>query len=385
MQTSISKVFPILAFAIFSSTLGMGIISPILPIYAEELGATGVWLGLIFSGFAFARTVVIPFIGRISDLKGRKPILALGLLSFAIFSLGYVWSDNLPGLIVVRFLHGIGSGLVGPIAQACIGDLAPPGQEGRWMGYFSAAMITGFGFGPLMGGTLSEHLGTDAAFYAMGGLNLLAFLGVVFLFPGITPAHREAAAAHAAPLREMLASRRVWGVCIVMAGVSAGRGVMITFLPLFGSIDLGLSPSLVGLALTTQIIAGSLFQVISGRLADRFDRRAIVVMSGLFLMAGLSLIPASGNFWTLFAFGLLFSIGDSGILPATSAIAVEDGRRFGMGTAMGLWNMAMGAGMSLGPILVGLVTDCLGVAFAFYFTAAFMLVCTGLFYLLTRR
>jgi MFS family permease len=385
MQTVIRKVFPILAFAIFSSMLGMGVIAPILPIYAEELGATGVWLGLIFSGFALARTVIIPFVGRLSDLKGRKPILALGLLSFAIISLGYVWSDNLAGLIVVRLLHGIGSGLVGPIAQACVGDLSPPGQEGRWMGYFSAAMVTGFGFGPLMGGTLAEHLGTDAAFFAMGGLNLLAFLGVVLFFPGSASSQRDAGAVPAAPIRDMLASRRIWGVCIIMAGVSAGRGMMITFLPLFGSVDLGLSSSLVGVLLTTQIISGSLFQVISGRLADRYDRRAIVVLAGLFLMAGLSLVPASLNFWMLFVFGLMFSIGDSGILPATSAIAVEDGRRFGMGAAMGLWNMAMGAGMSVGPILAGLVADSLGVDFAFYFTAAFMLVCTGLFSLLTRR
>jgi MFS family permease len=160
---------------------------------------------------------------------------------------------------------------------------------------------------------------------------------------------------------------------------------MITFVPLFGSADLGLSASLVGVLLTTQIIAGSLFQVISGRLADRYDRRAIVVLAGLFLIAGLSLVPASLNFWMLFVFGLMFSIGDSGIFPATSAIAVEDGRRFGMGAAMGLWNMAMGAGMSVGPIMAGLVADSLGMDFAFYFTAAFMLVCTGLFSLLTRR
>ena len=67
----IRKVFPVLALSIFSSMLGVGIISPLLPLYAENLGATGIWLGVIFSSFSITRAVFMPFIGKLSDRWGR--------------------------------------------------------------------------------------------------------------------------------------------------------------------------------------------------------------------------------------------------------------------------------------------------------------------------
>ena len=118
MQYIIKKIFPILALSIFSSMLGIGIISPILPLYAENLGATGVWLGVIVAGFSISRTVIVPFAGRLSDLKGRKLLLAIGLLAYTIISIGYIWADSIASLVLIRLLHGIGAGLVGPIAQA---------------------------------------------------------------------------------------------------------------------------------------------------------------------------------------------------------------------------------------------------------------------------
>jgi len=71
----IKKTFPILALSVFSSMLGVGIISPLLPLYAENLGATGIWLGIIFSSFSISRTVFMPIIGRLSDRRGRKIFL----------------------------------------------------------------------------------------------------------------------------------------------------------------------------------------------------------------------------------------------------------------------------------------------------------------------
>ena len=92
----IKKAFPILALSLFSSMLGVGIIAPLLPLYADKLGANGLWLGIIFGGFAFSRTIIMPFVGRLSDRKGRKLSLSIGLISYAIISLFYIWVENAP-------------------------------------------------------------------------------------------------------------------------------------------------------------------------------------------------------------------------------------------------------------------------------------------------
>lgn len=76
----IKRVFPILAISIFCCMLGSGIVVPLLPLYAESLGATGFWLGVIFAGFPISRALVTPFFGRLSDRSGRKPFISVGLL-----------------------------------------------------------------------------------------------------------------------------------------------------------------------------------------------------------------------------------------------------------------------------------------------------------------
>ena len=172
----IKKVFPILALCVFSSTLGLGIVSPLLPLYAKDMGATGIWLGIIVATYALSNSAATPFVGRLSDRRGRKLLIATGLLAYSIISLGYIWAGNLHQLALVRLIHGTAGAMVLPVAMAYVGDLSPDGEEGKWMGYAQAAFFSGFGLGPLMGGTLTDHFGITATFFSMGCLNLLAFL-----------------------------------------------------------------------------------------------------------------------------------------------------------------------------------------------------------------
>ena len=153
----IKKVFPILALSIFSSLLGSGIIAPLLPLYADSLGASGVWLGAIFAGFAVSSTISTPIFSKLSDRQGRKRYISTGLFFFGVTSVGFIWASSVYELTLIRFLQGIAGGMIIPIARAYIGDLAPEGEEGKWMGYSNAAFFAGFGVGPLLGGVLAER------------------------------------------------------------------------------------------------------------------------------------------------------------------------------------------------------------------------------------
>lgn len=278
----IKKVFPILALSIFSSMLGVGIIVPLLPLYAVNLGATGIWLGVIFGGFFASRIMLMPIIGRLSDRSGRKLFLCSGLLIYSIVSLGYIWADSVSQLTAIRLLHGAASGMIIPIAQAYIGEIAPKGEEGKWMGYFNAAFFSGFGFGPLMGGVLSDHFGMNVAFSTMGGLNLLAFLLAALFLPEIR--RRKMAANPHLSFREMSTSGMVKGLFAFRLGDALGRGGFATFLPIFAAMYVGLSPSLIGALLAVNILLMSLLQVYAGSIADRFNRLALVSRKRLNLL-----------------------------------------------------------------------------------------------------
>ena len=75
------QIFNVLFISIFAAMMGLGIVSPIMPVFAEDLGASGIWLGIIFSGFSLSRGVFMPIVGNLSDKNGRKKYIVTGLLA----------------------------------------------------------------------------------------------------------------------------------------------------------------------------------------------------------------------------------------------------------------------------------------------------------------
>jgi len=377
----IKKVFPILALSIFSAMLGVGIIAPLLPLYADSLGATGIWLGVIFAGFSISRAIFMPIIGRLSDRDGRKRFICTGLLIYSIISLGYIWADTILQLTLVRLIQGAAAGMIIPIAQAYVGDIAPEGEEGKWMGYFNAAFFTGFGFGPLMGGILTDHFGMNAAFFTMGGLNLLAFLVTARFIP---ETRQRKAVRPRLSFKETSTSGMVKGLFSFRLGYSTGRGAFATFLPIFAAACIDLSPTLIGVLLAINILLTSLLQVYSGNIADRFNRRVLVALGSLINLIFLALIPFTRNFWQLLGLCIFGGLGGAISMPASSALTIEEGRKFGMGSTIAIFTMAMSIGMAIGPILGGIIVDYININSVFYFAAATGLLGTILFSWFTR-
>ncbi|MFC1964021.1 MFS transporter [Chloroflexota bacterium] len=371
------KSFPVLALSIFSSLLGVGIVAPLLPLYAEEMGASGLWLGMIFGGFSISRALVMPVVGRLSDRLGRKSILATGLFFYAALSLGFIWTDTVVELSLVRLLQGVTGGMIIPIAQAYVGDIAPRGEEGRWMGYFQAIFFTGFGFGPLMGGILTDHFGMNAAFVTMAALNFLAFLGVTLFLPEVA-GHKQVIPARSS-LKEVAGSNGIRALFSFRMAFSFGRGIFATFMPVYAGIYLGLATSLIGVLLAVEILLMAFLQVWGGHLADRLSRRGLVILGSMVNVAFMVLIPASHSFWALLGVSVLGGLGGAVSVPAASALMVEEGRRFGMGFAMAIFAMAFSIGMAIGPLLAGVIADVADISTVFYFGALLGLLGTGLF------
>ena len=378
----IKRAFPVLALSIFSSMLGVGIIAPLLPLYAENMGATGIWIGMIFAGFSISRAAIMPVVGRLSDRWGRKLFLSIGLLSYSIISLAYIWANSVSQLTLVRLIHGVSAGMIMPIAQAYVGDISPEGEEGTWMGYFNAAFFTGFGVGPLMGGALTDHFGMSVAFCTMAGLNLLAFLIVAFFLPEIR--QRKMRASQQPSFKEMGTSAMIKGLFSFRLAFSMGRGAFATFLPIFAGIYIGLSPTLIGIMLAVNILLMSLLQIYGGNIADRFNRRMLVVVGSLINLTYLALIPLGGNFWQLLGICALGGVGGAIAMPAASALTVEEGRKFGMGSTMAIFAMAFSIGMAIAPLLSGVIADVANINSVFYFGASMGLVGTSLFIWFTK-
>jgi len=361
--------------------LGSGIVVPLLPLYADSLGASGLWLGIIFASFPISRILITPIFARLSDRKGRKIFIAGGLLAYGVISFGYIIVTTVPQLVLLRLFHGIAGALILPIAQAYVGDLSPPGEEGRWMGYANAAFFSGFGIGPLMGGVLTEHAGVDIAFIAMGGLSLLAFIITTIFLPEI--GSRRTVDSYPS-IRDISRSRMMGGLFSFRLALTLGRGTFFIFLPILAVNRLGISPSLVGILLAAHILLVSLLGIPSGRIADRLNRRLLVVCGCIVSFVFLIAVPNGDNFGLLLALALMGSLGSAIAVPAASALVVEEGRTYGMGSSMAVFSMAFGIGMVVGPIAGGAIADFAGLNSAFYFGAGATLAGAGLFIWLSK-
>ncbi len=177
-------IFITLFFIIFTTVTGVGIVVPLLPIYAHDLGAAGIYVAMIFGAFSISRTFLLPLFGRLSDQKGRKPFIMAGLFTYVLVSLAFVWSESVEGLIFIRFIQGAGSAMIMPVVQAYVGEITPEGTEGYSMGLFNLSMFLSLSLGPLMGGTILDLWSMDGAFICMAGLSLTGLvLCLIFLPP----------------------------------------------------------------------------------------------------------------------------------------------------------------------------------------------------------
>ena len=180
-NTNTRAVLVVLYLSMFLVVAGVGIITPLFPFFAKEIGANSFQLGLLIAVYSLAQAIAAPLWGRLSDRLGRKPILVVGLIGYAASFFMLIWSPNFQILLVARLIGGFVSASAFPTAQAYIVDLVPDEKRGHAMANMGAAANLGFLLGPSLGGILAVF-GIRQAF-AVGGLIILATagLGAAFL------------------------------------------------------------------------------------------------------------------------------------------------------------------------------------------------------------
>lgn len=352
--------------------VGMGIIWPIMPLYAIQLGAGGTELGFIIAAFNLARSVFNPVVGRLSDRLGRKPFMLTGLFCYALLSVAYIQSTSVAGLIAVRFAHGLAAVCVAPVAMAVVAEIAPPRRLGIYMGTLSMALMLGVGAGPLLGGIIKDWLGTDAAFLTMGGLALVTSVGILAFVPSLARKAGETVTPSSPMMQTLRQSRILQTVFSIRFFSAVGQGAVYTFLPLYG-VAIGISSTQVGILLGVNVLLIAFLQRPGGRLADH--TRPVALMVGGIVLSGLAVagMPLVQNFSGALVMNILMGVANGVAVPAALVLAGREGARVGMGSVMGLFDAALSLGFIVSPILLGMVHDAFGIEAIFYVGGAIIL------------
>ncbi|TET86560.1 MAG: MFS transporter [Desulfobacteraceae bacterium] len=354
------KIFTTLFLAIFVTTLGVGLVVPLLPVYAHELGAGAFQVGLVFAAFSLTRSMFVPYFGKLSDKKGKKPLLTTGLFIFFFLSILYTYSKNIETLILLRLGQGFASAMVLPVAQAYIGIMTPPQKEGRVMGLFNISLYGGLSIGPLLGGVVKDWFSINASFLSMGALCLFGFVLCLLFLPreDVLQKSNPSGSGKPKPYLAIVKTPAIFSIFTFRICFTTCIGIIWTFLPLFANTMLDLSSSAIGFVIMINVFIAGLLQAPMGYIADRFSKKVMVTAGGVLAIISLLFLNSATSFNGLVIANGIFGLAGGISLPAIMALGIIEGRKTkAMGSIMGILTLAHSLGMLVGPLLAGIIID----------------------------
>jgi len=358
--------------AIFGTTMAK---NPVLPFFAESLGADARDIGLVASLSPLAGVLVSLPAGMLSDRIGRGRLLRLSGLFFALSPLGYLWAGSVWELALVRFIHGLATGIFMPVAMAMVTDMHAA-SRGERLGLMSSVTQLGRFLAPLAGGALlglgGSRPGTDGFTWVYAGCLVLG-VGAAFLVFRLPTTPASVMAAGAAPpaalLGTVLRNRPVLFGCLVEAAALFAFGTFEAFFPRHVR-DAGFGPHWAGALMAVQVLTVAISKPLFGRLSDRQGREGQIVFGALAMAATMFLMGRAGSLIALGVVSLALGLALSFTLAASSAYIADASPAHTRGTAMGLLGTIMDIGHSTGPLAAGMVIAVYGNAGGF--------LCSGL-------
>ncbi len=373
----VNRILLTVVLSVFTALLGVGIVIPVLPVLAVQLGASGFALGLITAVFSLSRGALQPVVGALSDQWGRKGFLIVGLFIYGLVGLLIPQASTVLHLICIRIFQGVGAAMIVPVAMAYASFLAPPGQEGRYMSVINIALFCGLGCGPIIGGLCSDLWGLSSVFYIMAALCFLSFVLALKSIPSCSPIERRAPTSLPHSFQAMLHRRRTVGILLARFATVLMMVPTMAFLPLIMGKWPENSSLQVGLVMAGRTMMNALLQIPFGRITDHSEKSTLLFWGTSCMCIAVFCIPTMHTFLSMLVTYLSLGAGEAILWPALGAYAAEEGRtHFGHGTMMGVFNLAMSAGVFTGALLGGLGMDHLSLEKSFHLIAVSVFLLT---------
>ncbi|MCC6455189.1 MAG: MFS transporter [Caldilineaceae bacterium] len=365
MKTTNRRAMPILFMTMFIVMIGFGVIMPILPFYAENLGATATHLGLLFASYSVVQFFFAPIWGTMSDRVGRKPMILLGLIGFGISFVFFGMANSLWMLFAARILGGVLSAATLPTVMAYIADTTDAKSRGGGLGMLGAAMGMGMIFGPVLGGFLGEY-SASLPFFFSGGLAFAVSIFALLLLPESRTAEERS---HA---RTQVRTNGLKDVIGALSG-PVGFVLIIAFLATFASANLegtfalfsqqhlGFGESEMGLVFGVMGVVMALSQgLLVGRFINRFGEERMIQVGLISSAIGYILFLLTFNMVSIMTVMAIMGIGSAALNPAVNSLASKRTPPDQQGRVMGIVNSYNSLGRVFGPVVGGVIFDLLG-------------------------
>ncbi len=348
-----------LSVVTFCVLLGLSMVAPILPNYAESFQVSYAMVGLVISAFAVTRMILDMPAGLIVRKYDKRAIMIVGLLLIVIASVLAGFAPTYAVLIIARMIEGAGSALYVTTSTVFLAQIAGTEKRGQLMSVYSGMLLLGSIFGPTFGGIIATVYDIRAPFFAYA---IAAGLGVfpTLLLPKIPNSENHEAT------QQKVSRKDIWGVLtypsFFLATVATftlffiRTGVRSTIFPLFAANNLGLDADTIGFLLTFAGLATACTMVPMGDRSDKIGRRNPLI-AALLLSAVFTLwIPLSTDLLGITVSMIAYGAG-VGLSGPIAAYVTDVSPQDKLEVAMGLYRMISDMGFVVGPLLLGYLAD----------------------------
>jgi len=361
MNSELIKIIVIMGVA----NMAMAILQPVLPLYLTSIGVNPSLIGLMLAvsmvGMVFGESTG----GWLADKVGLKIPLSVGTFFSAPLVLCFVFTRDIPSIFLIFFFWGIVRAAIFGPARGYIGNAATLSNKATLIAIYMTTQSIARSLGSLASGFVADNRGYNWDFYISVGLSILAGMVVIIGLrkiplwkPSIksTPVIR---ASQSDPGKPGVDYRLFIVQCIIVALFLLGAGVN-SFLPLVATEVVGVTATEVGVIYTITGVVNTVLLIPLGRLADRKDKRTLMVAGILLSAIALVGIGYAKSYPLLILFSVIGSLSFAMYTPAAVALLSNTVPAYWQSTAMGIYGAAEDIGIILGSGAGGFVWNARG-------------------------
>jgi MFS family permease len=354
---------------------------PAIPVFAKTFGVTNAAIGLIVSAFAITRFTSGLVSGALTDRFGERKVFAAGVFMVAVFTLLAGLAQNYQQLLIFRAAGGLGSSMFSVAAGSVIMRSVDDQHRGQAQSVYQGAFLLGGIAGPAVGGLLSI-ISLRAPFFVysillfVSGIVALAFLKSDSAVHHINKSKESESTSIAQAF-----AMKPYRIALILAFISTWVffGLRSSILPIFVIEELDSTTAVVGYGLALSAILQGVFLLRAGRFSDSKGRRAASIIGANAVMLGVLLLTFATNTWIYLLSMAVIGFGGA-FLATVPASIVGDIIKGKGGKVIAVFQMAGDAGMIVGPVVVGWLSDLYSYRVAFGASAAIFLVVLYLAY-----
>ncbi len=344
-------ILPIICLIAFLAMSAGALLGPVLPFMVEPLNTSREAVGLVLGMYTFSTALFMIFVSSIADRVGRKKILVPSLLINGMAGLACYFSTDMPTLLALRFVQGIGIAGMMPIVMTMVGELYTGLERVNAMGKMS--MTTGIGAvsAPLIGGFLATY-GWNVPFLFYG-LSIPFAVIAAFFLPETN--NKLSFDPNKQTILKVLAQFQVLLTILLSFAIFFLLYAMVIYVPFILKEDFGFTVAQAGLALGIEGMAMAIIASRARYMSARYGKQRLLIAGFIIIGASLGGFMFAGSLSLvlvlIFAFGAGFGI----VQPQLNTLITQVAPSGMMASIVSVFNIMKYAGQTASPLVLAFV------------------------------